>query len=381
MNTKASKTMLIGIALLVAVSLLLAACQPQTIVETVEVEVEKVVKETVVVEKEVEVEVEKTVIVEKEVEVQCETTDNVFFALDWVIFGRHAPYYVAMEKGFFLDQCISITIERGFGSVDTTRRVFTDQADFGFADMSAVVLGVGNEGFDTKVVYEVYANGAPSVHFIQGTGIETVADLEGKTIAGGATSSITAMLPGLLRANGMEPDDVELVTVDVTTLNQLLLSGQVDAILEFPFNNVSLTKLGAEMDMVPDYFLYAEHNFPLYANGIIARQELIDSNPDLVQRFVNAIDEGLRFAVENPEEATEIMRKFHPEIDADVGVGELGIVDRLTVDEAIAANGYGYADEVKVQSTIDLITEFIGLDNDVTPDQIYTNDFVPGNLP
>ena len=369
MLTKPKLILFTVIASLIVLSLLFTGCQPK------EPEIQTTI-ETVVVEKEVEV--IKTVIVEKG---KCETLDKAFFALDWVVFGRHTPYYVALEQGFFLDQCIDITMERGFGSVDTVRRVYSDQADFGFADMSAVVLSDANEGFDTKIVYMVYANGAPSVHFLQDKGIAVPTDLVGKKIAGGAQSSITAMLPGFLKVNRMDISEVDLVTVDVTTLNQLLLSRQVDAILEFPFNNVSLTKLGAEQGLVPDYFLYAENNFPLYANGIVARQKLIDENPDLVARFVKAIEEGLKWSFENPEEAVKIMRKYHPEIEEDVALGELEIVKRLAVDSAIEQNGYGYMDPEKVTSTVDLIAEYIGLKGTVTPGQVYTNEFIPGTKP
>jgi len=315
---------------------------------------------------------------EEGAETSCETLDNAFVALDWVIFGRHTPWYVAIDKGMFLDNCISVTVERGYGSVDTVKRVYRGEANFGFADMSAVIQADANQDFDVKVVYMVYANGAPAVHYLEGRGIETPKDLKGKKIAGGAESSITAMLPGFLRANGLEPSDVELVTVDVTTLNQLLLSGQVDAMLEFPFNNVILNQQGAGQGLSADFFLYAEHGFPLYANGVITTERTIEANPDLVRRFVAAVDEAYRWSFENPEEAVDIMLKYHPEIDREVALGELEIVERLATDPATINEGYGVMSEKKVESSIALIDEFIDLENEIAPARVYTNEFVLG---
>src|SRR5688572_12634799 len=65
---------------------------------------------------------------------------NVSLALDFVILGRHAPFFVALEKGFWAERGLDVSINRGFGGFDTARRVGQKQADFGFTDIAAAAL-------------------------------------------------------------------------------------------------------------------------------------------------------------------------------------------------------------------------------------------------
>ena len=65
---------------------------------------------------------------------------KVSIAMDFVILGRHAPFFVALEKGFWARRGLEVTISRGFGGLDTARRVAQKQVDFGFTDIAATAL-------------------------------------------------------------------------------------------------------------------------------------------------------------------------------------------------------------------------------------------------
>ncbi len=303
--------------------------------------------------------------------------DRVLLALDWVIFGRHTPYFVALEKGFFSDNGIEATIVRGFGSVDSTKRLAADKADFVFADLGALILARANGDLAAKMVLMAYGNGGHAVFFLEDTGIETPADLVGKTIAGAPGASVTKLFEGFLPANGVEVSDVNIINVDAQTLNPLLLSGEVDGMLEFVFNEVQLRKTGAEQGLVPGFFQYGEWNFPIYANGLIATDEMIENNPDLVARMADAIAKGYAYAFENPVESCEIMRKYHPDVDQDVCEGEVALVEGLVMTTEAQENGIGFMVEDKVQGTIDIMREYLGFTGETSPSEVFTNDFVP----
>lgn len=303
--------------------------------------------------------------------------DHVIFALDWVIFGRHTPYFVALDKGFFSDNNIEPTILRGFGSVDSTKRLAANQADFIFADLGALVLARANEGLKAKMIVMGYGNGGHAVFFLDGSGIQTPQDLVGKTIAGAPGASVTKLFDGFLAANGIDRADVNVINVDAQTLNPLVLSKEVDGMLEFVFNEVQLKKSGAEQGLVPDYFMFAKYNFPIYANGIIVREDTLASNPDLVRRFADAIVKGYQYTFDHPTEACNIMHKYNPDIDQDVCEGEVALVQDLVMTDEAKANGIGYMDEARVQATIDIMREYLGFTGDVTPGELYTNEFLP----
>src|SRR5262245_62779813 len=60
--------------------------------------------------------------------------------LDFIIGGKHAPWYVALEKGFYAKRGLAPTIQASTGSADTVRTVASGGADFGFADIATMIV-------------------------------------------------------------------------------------------------------------------------------------------------------------------------------------------------------------------------------------------------
>ena len=60
--------------------------------------------------------------------------------LDFIIGGKHAPWYVALEKGFYAKRGLNATIQASTGSADTVRTVASGGADFGFADLATTIV-------------------------------------------------------------------------------------------------------------------------------------------------------------------------------------------------------------------------------------------------
>lgn len=303
--------------------------------------------------------------------------EKVLFVLDWVIFGRHTPYFVALEKGFFSSNGIDATIQRGYGSAASIKRLGAGQADFIFADFGGLVLARANEGLKAKMVAVGYGKNGHAVFYLEGSGIKSPKDLVGKRIAGAPGATVTALFPGFLRANGVDPSTVRVVNVDAQALNPVLLSKQADGMLEFNFNQVSLQKQGAKDGLKPAHFMYADHNFGFYANGIIARDETIEKKPALVGKFVDAVLKGYRYTFDHPAESCQMIRKSQPDIDQDVCLGEVELVKALVLTAEARDRGIGYMSRERVQKTIDVLREFQGFKGEAKPDELYTMQFLP----
>ena len=86
------------------------------------------------------------------VPVSAAEKDKVTFVLDWIIYGRHTPYFVAVEKGIFEKNNIEAKVERGYGSAVGLRRLGANQADFLFADFGGLILARANENLKAKMI-------------------------------------------------------------------------------------------------------------------------------------------------------------------------------------------------------------------------------------
>jgi NitT/TauT family transport system substrate-binding protein len=303
--------------------------------------------------------------------------DKVNFLLDWVVYGRATPYFVAFEKGFFSARNIEPKIERGYGSAAGLKRIAAGQADFLFADFGGLVLARANEGLKAKMIAVVYSKNGHAVHYLEGSGINKPADFAGKRVAGAAGATVTLMFPGFLRANGVDPATVRIVSVDAQALNPVLLAKQFDGMLEYNFNNALLVKEGAKTGLKPTLMLYGDHNFRFYANGIITTDEIIAKKPDLAKRFAAAVVEGVTYSFAHPEESCTLLRKHAPSVDQDVCLTELGLVKTLALTDETNANGIGYMSKAGVQGTIDVMKDYMGLKAAITPEETFDMSFLP----
>ena len=101
--------------------------------------------------------------------------------LDFIIGGKHAPWYVALEKGFYAKRGINATIQASTGSADTVRTVGSGGADFGFADIGPMIVAK-SRGAPVQAAAQFGYVGATILWRDEGQ-IKSIKDLEGKSLA------------------------------------------------------------------------------------------------------------------------------------------------------------------------------------------------------
>ena len=106
--------------------------------------------------------------------------DNVTFITDFGFNGRHAYYYVALEKGYYEAAGLDVKIVRGQGSSDAVKQVASGTAQLGFADTSAAIFAKANDGIPIKLVSVIYAKPPHAIYVLKDSGITKPKDLEGK---------------------------------------------------------------------------------------------------------------------------------------------------------------------------------------------------------
>jgi NitT/TauT family transport system substrate-binding protein len=116
-------------------------------------------------------------------------------------------------------------------------------------------------------------------------------------------------------------------------------------------------------------------DIPLYGYTLNTRDDLIENNPDLVQRFVDATYKGIDWAMDNPEGAIDILGKYNPEIPRDVGLESLVEIFDTMYKPNASGKDLGVFDPARVQSGRDVIVDLYGID-EMPLDDLYTNQFV-----
>jgi NitT/TauT family transport system substrate-binding protein len=304
--------------------------------------------------------------------------EKVSLAVDWILNGTHAGYFIAQEKGFYKEKGLDVSISRGFGSGDTVKRVATGSVDFGIADTGAVIAARSNDDIPVRIVAMVYDKATLGLIYLKDSRISKPQDLEGRVIARSASGASVNMFPGFLAANHVKREKIKEIVVDAATFLPLLISGQADAVVEQAINIGKFYREAEKQGKEAVSMLYSDYGLATYGNAIITRDKRVPDNPDLVRRFTEATLRGLAYSLEHPEEAVDLLRRHNPEIDRSGALDELAAFKKIQETDDVKNHGFGYIDEQRLTQTRDIVTNALSLKRTIPIEAIYSKGFQPG---
>ncbi len=229
---------------------------------------------------------------------------SISLPMGFVADPQYAPFYVAVEKGYFAEAGFEVAFDYSF-ETDGVALVGANERPFAIVSGEQVLLARAQ---DIPVVYvmEWFQKFPIAVVSKAEADILSPEDLSGRSVGlPGFFGATYVGYLGLLSANDMLPGDVN---ADDIGFNQVesLLSGQTEAVVGYINNEpIQLVGRGVEINviLVSDYI-------DMVANGIITNETMIAENPQVVERFVGAVLRGLADTLANPDEAFEISKNF-----------------------------------------------------------------------
>jgi NitT/TauT family transport system substrate-binding protein len=226
---------------------------------------------------------------------------KVSLQLNWLHEAEFAGYYVAQAKDFYKDKGLDVTILEGGPGTPARDRVMNGEVTFAvtsFGEQRDLV----SAGKPSVAVMAAFQIPPLTIFALQSSGIRDPKDLMGKKV-GVTTDYWRNILTQTLTAAGVDPGEVTEVKVEVNDL-QKLYDGSVDAWLGYAQDEpIRATIAGHPVtNMFP-----ADFGIGGYEGLVIATQSTIDSSPDVVKAFVQASEQGWRYAIEHPDEAAQIL--------------------------------------------------------------------------
>jgi NitT/TauT family transport system substrate-binding protein len=301
------------------------------------------------------------------------------FALDWKFEGPSAPYFVAIDKGYYKAEGLNVTIDSGPGSVAGIARVAAGTYPIGFFDINSLVkFRDQNPDKQVTAVLMIYDKPPFAIGTTAKSAISKPKDLEGKILGAPAADGAFAQWKAFVKENGIDESKVKIENVGFPVREPMLAEGKVDAITGFSFSMYfNLLQKGLKPDDIK-MILMADHGLVLYGNAIMVNPDFAKANPKVVAGFVRATIKGVLDTIKDPDSAIKSVMKRNETGDEKIELDRLKMSLRDNfVTPWVKQNGFGGVDMARLEKSIDQIAVTYDFKNRPKAADIFTSEYLP----
>ncbi len=299
---------------------------------------------------------------------------KITFLTNYVFHGRHSPFFVGLEKGFYKDAGFDIQITPATGSGFVVSAIDGGKADYGMAEAAPVVQAVAKgakvRGFG--VFMDITTSGLASL-----TPHPTPGSLAGKSIAASLTDSARVVLPIIFSQKGLDPATIDWQAADPGIYFSLLLEGKVDLFTASIDGDVpALMRVATPRGKTVHFASFADWGYDVFGYLLVTSADRIATNPDEVRAFAAATVKAVKYAIEHPEETARIMVTHNPTLNPETTLAQWRQSIKALNTPYVAKNGYGVATTDRLQRTVNLVKQAFKLDLTLTPADFYATGFI-----
>ena len=276
--------------------------------------------------------------------------------------------YMAKEKGYFRDQSLDVEIQHATQG-EHVQLLATDRAQFSTGAAADVMKRVASAGVPLVSIAQIGQRDEQSFAVRADSPIRTLKDWEGRLV--GYKTTVSAAYLALMSVGGVDRSKVREVAVGFDP--RVLADGRVDVYPVFTANEPdTLARLGIPVRL----FDPSTYGLPGLGLTFMTNQQMVQSKPEVVTRFLRASLRGLADAMADRDAAIDVVMKY--------ATGEDRAHQRYMLDTEIDAaqndltrtNGIGAMDRARYVALRDFLLQYGGLAKTVDVDAVFTDRFV-----
>ncbi|MCY4039528.1 MAG: ABC transporter substrate-binding protein [Hyphomicrobiales bacterium] len=248
----------------------------------------------------------------------CEEPDKLTLQLKWKIQAQFAGYLVALEKGFYEEENLDVTINAGGPGIATPEVLANGEADI-IIDWMPSALAARETGIPLVNIAQPFANSSMMLVCLRDRNVTSVVHFAGKKMgvwfAGNEYPFLSWMNRLGFDINGGK-DGIEVI--EQLGAVDLIESNSADCVSMLAYGFYEFAQIGLE-DEDLTVFRYQDQGVSILEDGLYVLEENLgdEESVDRLQRFLRASMRGWRYAEENQEETVEIILALAPE-DSDI---------------------------------------------------------------
>lgn len=304
--------------------------------------------------------------------------------LGWLRNGEYAPIMMAEAKGFFKEEGIDHKIVDGGPGKNPIPIVAVGQAQFGLATngMAVVTARLAKDPVDIVAIGTLFQQAPSSYLTLAAPDAPPLKpkDMEGKTV--GIQTGSEFIFRAFARKNGIDESKVKVVTAQATV--EPLLVGKMDYFSGWIVNQTYQIEQEAAKADAPESLKgkswkalrLSDFGVPTYTDVIFTSGDTLKKNPELVKRYLRAVQKGMQYVIDHPDESVEILAKFPGQVeDAKKLAWRFKIQNPLYQSENSKKNGPLVMDPAVWTAMIGFLKEGDQIPKTIPVSEVMTNDY------
>jgi len=296
--------------------------------------------------------------------------EKVRVVLDWSPNTNHTGLYVARDKGFFAEQGLEVEIVQP-GDAGADQMVASGEAEFGVSYQEGVTLARTN-GVPIVSIAAVIQHNTSGFASPAEKNIRTPKDFEGKKYGGWGSPVEEAVIDSLMQEVGGDVGKVAFINVGDTDFFTAVKRDVDFFWIFYGWTGIEAELRGEELNMI--YLTDYSDKLDYYTPVLATSEKLIRERPELAKAFVAGAAAGYKFAIDNPEEAAEVLIAAEPDLNADLVRASQKWLSAKYQDDAPR---WGEQKLEVWKNYADWMAEHGVLEGEFDPAAAFTNEFLP----
>jgi len=297
--------------------------------------------------------------------------------LDFYPNPDHAGIYMAQKLGYFEEAGLDVSIDAPAEPSAPIKQVAAGRSDLAVSYEPEVALAQ-EQGLDVVAVAALVNRPLTSMIWLRKSGVKSVPDLKGKTVATAGIPYQDAFLQTILARAKLAPGDVKAVNVGFGLL-PALVGGSAQAMLGGYSNveGVDLRERGKEPVITP----VDQLGVPTYDELVlVANRKALAEEPEAIRLFIAALLRGTEAAVERPNQATEAILEANTGLDPELTKAELEATLPLLAART-QGKPFGYMDPAEWKAFAAWMRDNELIEALPEAGELLTNAYLPGEIP
>ncbi len=300
------------------------------------------------------------------------SSKDITVVLDWTPNTNHTGLYVALEKGYYGAAGLNVTIQQppedGAASL-----VASGRAQFGvdFQDYLAPAYST-DDPLPITAVAALIQHNTSGIISMADKGITSPKEMEGHSYATWDLPTEKSIISSCMEREGGDFSKVELIPSTVTDTLTAIQTNVDSVWIYYAWDGVACEVKGLDTN----YFAFKDIDpaFDFYTPVLVANNAFLESEPEVARAFLEATQKGYADAIENPEEAADILCKYAPELDRDIVLAS----QEWLADEYISdAEKWGIIDAERWNRFYDYLWNNKLIEKEIADNYGFSNDYLP----